>query len=252
MSKPDYKLKSKIIREYKNLDLYNKCKKVLYRSFYVGNVTQQEFDNAGQTLKSLEKSNPTEYKEYSKILNSKHKRVSRLRARIFDMIYKSDCLFLTFTFTDIAFARTCADFRRIAVRRYLNSFGVPYVANIDFGKDNGREHYHAVVQIGRVDYSKWKYGAINGIKIRNDIIYDDDGVITSESVEKIALYVAKLTNHAIKETTRRSVIMYSRGKTSAQQQAKEKKAVYMYKLFTDDSPCLELKEQVSIDDELFG
>lgn len=252
MSKPDYKLKSKIIREYKNLDLYNKCKKVLYKSFYVGNVTQEEFDNAGHTLKMLEDSNPTEYKEYFRILDAKHKRVSRLRARIFDMIYKNDCLFLTFTFMDKSFARTCADFRRIAVRRYLNALGVPYVANIDFGEKKGREHYHAVVQIGRVDYSKWKYGNLNGLKIRNDIKYDDDGVITSESVEKIARYVAKLTNHAIKETTRRSVIMYSRGKTSAQQQAKEKKAVDMYKLFTDDSPCLELKEQISIDDELFS
>lgn len=252
MSKPDYKLKSKIIREYKNLDLYNKCKKVLYKSFYVGNVTQEEFDNAGHTLKMLEDSNPTEYKEYFRILDAKHKRVSRLRARIFDMIYKNDSLFLTFTFTDKTLNKTCADTRRQAVRRFLNALNVPYVANIDFGKKNEREHYHAVVQIGRVDYSKWKYGAINGIKIRNDIKYDDDGVITSESVEKIARYVAKLTNHAIKETTRRSVIMYSRGKTSAQQQAKEKKAVNIYKLFTDDSPCLELKEQISIDDELFG
>ncbi len=249
MIKPDYKLKSKIIREYKNLDLYNKCKKVLYKSFYVGNVTQEELDNAVEALNFLEKLNPIEYKEYSRILNAKHKRVSRLRARIFDMIYKSDCLFLTFTFTDDAFARTCADFRRIAVRRFLNSLGVPYVANIDFGMKNGREHYHSVVQIGRVDYSKWKYGAINGIKIRNDLKYDDDGIVSSESVEKIARYVAKLTNHAIKETTRRSVIMYSRGKTSAQQQANEKKAVDMYKFFTDDSPCLQLKEQILLDDQ---
>lgn len=252
MSKPDYKLKSKIIREYKNLDLYNRCKKVLYKFFYVGNVTQEEFDNAGQTLKFLEESNPTEYKEYFRILDSKHKRISRLRARIFDMIHKSDCLFLTFTFTDNTFNKTCSDTRRQAVRRYLNALGVPYVANIDFGKKNGREHYHAVVQIGKVDYSKWKYGAINGIKIRNDMKYDDDGVITSESVEKIARYVAKLTNHAIKETTRRSVIIFSRVKTSAQQQANEMHALNMYKLFPDDSPCFELKEQISIDDELFG
>ena len=168
------------------------------------------------------------------------------------MIYKNDCLFLTFTFRDKTLNNTSAYTRRRYVKYFLNALNVPYVANIDFGKKNEREHYHAVVQIGRVDYSKWKYGAINGIKIRNDIKYDDDGVITSESVEKIARYVAKLTNHAIKETTRRSVIMYSRGKTSAQQQAKEKKSVDMYKLFLDDSPCLELKEQISIDDELFS
>lgn len=124
MSKPDYKLKSKIIREYKNLDLYNKCKKVLYKSFYVGNVTQEEFDNAGHTLKMLEDSNPTEYKEYFRILDAKHKRVSRLRARIFDMIYKNDCLFLTFTFRDKTMNNTSAYTRRRYVKYFLNALPI--------------------------------------------------------------------------------------------------------------------------------
>lgn len=252
MSKPDYKLKSKILKEYKNFDLYNKCQKILYKYSYGKTVTYEEFVQAGQTLCMLEKNNSREYKEYSRISHAKSTRITRLKSRIFDMIYKNDCLFLTLTFTDNSLERTSADFRRIAVRRFLNSLNVPYVANIDFGNKNHREHYHAVVETGRIDYSKWKYGAINGLKIRNDIKYDDDGVISSESVEKISRYVAKLTNHAIKESTRRSVIMYSRGKTSVQQQVNEKNAVDMYKLFTDDSPCLELKEQISIDDELFS
>lgn len=236
--KPDYKLKSKILAEYKKLDLYNKCKKVVYKSFYVGNVTQQELDNSLNTLTMLENTNPVEFKEYRRISDAKHARVRRIKKRIFDMIYKNDCLFLTLTFTNDALERTSSPFRRIAVRRFLNYFNVPYVANIDFGKKNGREHYHAVIQIGEIDYHLWTYGAIKGLRVRNDLKYDEDGVITSESVEKISRYVAKLTNHAIKETTRRSVIMYSRGKYGSRQQ-KENNLV----LFTSELPLHELNVQ---------
>lgn len=245
MSKPDYNLKSKIIKEYKNLDLYNRCQKILYKYAYGKTVTYEEFVQAGQTLHMLEDNNPRVYKEYSRISHSKCVRVIRLKNRIFDMIYKNDCLFLTLTFTDKSLERTSADFRRIAVRRFLNSLNVPYVANIDFGKKNGREHYHAVVETGRIDYSKWKYGAINGLKIRNDIRYDVDGVITSESVEKISRYVAKLTNHAIKETTKRSVIIYSRNKFSIKREESELNAIKA-NIFTDGSPVLDLYKQEEI------
>lgn len=245
MSKPDYELKSKILKEYKNLDLYNKCQKVLYKYSYGQTVTYEEFEQAGLTLRMLEKNSPREYKEYSRISNAKCKRVLKLKKRIFDMIYKNDCLFLTLTFNNYSMEHNSADSRRQAVRRFLNSLNVPYVANIDFGAKNEREHYHAVVEIGRIDYKKWKYGAINGLKIRNDIKYDEDGVITSESVEKISRYVAKLTNHAIKETTKRSVIIYSRNKTSKRREQSELNAINRAVL-CNDSPALDLYKQEEI------
>lgn len=243
--KPDYKLKSKILTEYKKLDLYNKCKKIVYKSFYVGNVTKQELDNSLTTLTMLEKTNPVEFKEYRRISDAKRARVRRLKKRIFEMIYKNDCLFLTLTFTDKTFENTSVAFRRIAVRRFLNSFNVPYVANIDFGKKNGREHYHAVIQICEIDYHLWTYGAIKGLRVRNDLKYDADGVITSESVERISRYVAKLTNHAIKETTKRSVLLYSRNKFSEKREKSELNAIKR-NIFTDDSPLLDLYKQEEI------
>lgn len=51
---------------------------------------------------------------------------------------------------------------------------------------------------------------MNGLHIRNDIKVNEDGLITSETLEKLARYVAKLTNHAIKETTKRNAAIYSR------------------------------------------
>lgn len=245
MSKPDYELKSKILKEYKNLDLYNKCQKVLYKFSYGQTVTYEEFEQAGLTLRMLEKNNPREYKEYSRISHAKSQRVRKLKKRIFDMIYKNECLFLTLTFDNYSMEHNSADSRRQAVRRFLNSLGVPYVANIDFGKKNHREHYHAVVETGRIDYHLWKYGAINGLKIRNDIKYDDDGVITSESVEKISRYVAKLTNHAIKETTKRSAIIYSRSKISKKREQSELNAIKR-NIFNTDSPVLDLYKQEEI------
>ena len=115
------------------------------------------------------------------------------------MLKNGECLFLTLTFTDEILGKTTEDTRRQAVRRYLKSFGVPYVANIDYGKKNGREHYHGVIQIPRIDYSAYTYGAINGERIRS-----------VEDYTKLSKYVAKLTNHAIKQTNKRQVIIYSK------------------------------------------
>lgn len=95
---------------------------------------------------------------------------------------------------------------------YLTALNVPYVANIDFGKKNGREHYHAVVASGKVNYKLWDYGALNGEVIRNNVKVDEDGSISIESAQKIARYIAKLTNHAIKQTVRRNVAIYCRKK----------------------------------------
>ena len=115
------------------------------------------------------------------------------------MLESGPCLFLTLTFTDEVLRKTTENTRRQTIRRYLKSFGFPYVANIDYGKKNGREHYHAVIQTDHVDYSAYTYGAINGEKIHS-----------AEDYVKLSKYVAKLTNHAIKQTNKRQVIIYSK------------------------------------------
>ena len=138
------------------------------------------------------------YCEAKKINHASYQRANRLKQRISKIIQK-DSLFLTFTFTDEVLQRTSPDTRKQYVRRFLNSFNVPYVANIDFGSKNGREHYHAILQMSKIKLTEWKYGALNGKSIRN----------TNDDV-KLAKYISKLTNHAIKETTKRQAIIYSR------------------------------------------
>lgn len=143
--------------------------------------------------------NPTEWHEAEKINNAFYSRVRRLKKKIAKMLENGNCIFLTFTFTDEVLANTTADTRRQKVRRFLSQYNFEYVANIDFGAKNGREHYHALIQTDKVDYNSYDYGALNGEKVRS----------TNDFV-KLAKYISKLTNHAIKDTSKGSRIIYNR------------------------------------------
>lgn len=144
--------------------------------------------------------------ECDKILDSLKKRKQRLKKRLDLMLNNYDTnTFITLTFNDTCLHHTSPEERRLRVRRFLKYFGC-YVGNIDFGKENHREHYHAVVS-GKVTtelrevYYKLFYGS--NINFQN--------ITTSKkSAEKLAKYVAKLTNHALKETTKREALLYSR------------------------------------------
>lgn len=141
-----------------------------------------------------------ELKECSRINHANFERVKRLKDRVSNILSTGCASFVTLTFTNQVFNDTNELTRRKYVSRWLRSFGVPYVANIDYGKNTNREHYHAV--IGCLIPSKsWCYGFsdIELIKTNND----NDIICLSK-------YVSKLTNHAIKETTKRCALLYSR------------------------------------------
>lgn len=138
--------------------------------------------------------------EANKIVNADYHRREILAKRILEILACGDSLFLTLTFTDETLANTSPETRRRYVTRFLKEQCDLYVANIDFGKNKGREHYHAVVASGHIDLTPWhKLGAIKAQHIRDN-----------SNPKKLASYVAKLTNHAIKETCKRSAIIYSR------------------------------------------
>lgn len=144
------------------------------------------------------------WKEAEKINYATYKRVKRLSDKITDMLKSGNCLFLTLTFTNEVLASTSADTRKQYIRKFLKSLNTTYIANIDFGKENHREHYHAIVLIDKITSEQRKRynelcGSLNFKKVRK----------TSEP-KSLAKYVSKLTNHAIKETTKRNAIIYSR------------------------------------------
>lgn len=143
--------------------------------------------------------------EARRINDARYHRTSRLRSRISSIISCSSSdscsYFLTLTFTNKVLDSTSKKTRREYVTRYLKSISLlsQYVANIDFGSKNGREHYHAVVSSDFIDNTSWKYGAMK---------YEIINSSSDKDSELLSKYISKLTNHAIKETTKRSSLIY--------------------------------------------
>lgn len=140
------------------------------------------------------------FKEAKKINHASYEKRNRLEKRIANWLSNYTCIFVTLTFKPDILESTSKETRRKYVTRALKQMSDKYIANIDFGKKNEREHYHAIVVSDNVDHKIWKdYGIINFEKIKQ----------TSDSV-KLAKYVVKLTNHAMKETVQQNRVIYSK------------------------------------------
>lgn len=135
--------------------------------------------------------------------HNRYKRVQRLKMKVSNLVLSGSAIFLTLTFTDDVLKSTSVETRRRYVSRFLKAQCETYVANIDFGARNGREHYHAIVKAhnNTIDLKTWSYGALNALRI-----YPSEKDLT-----KTTKYITKLTSHAIKETTGHAYrIIYSR------------------------------------------
>lgn len=210
----DYEYKSQILNTKQDLlKLEKQVQRTLFlNEDYINNKT-------GEVIMSLDDAkfydmtncNNSDWIECHKINHASYNRTNRLRRRINEYLSLGNCLFLTLTFNEETMNNTNSETRKKYVKNYLKSQSNYYVANIDFGKQNGREHYHAVIVIpdhkDKIDYSPWnkKCGHIDGERVRYDPNNEDDS-----SCVKLAKYVSKLTNHAIKNTTKRSAIIYSK------------------------------------------
>lgn len=130
-------------------------------------------------------------------------RKKRLAKRIRDAVLWDDALFVTLNFKPSTLDGTSPETRRRYVTRYLKSYCRFYVANIDYGTLNGREHYHAVVvPWKKMDFKPWhQYGGIKVEHIRS----------TEKDVAKVAKYCSKVTNHAFKASAgKMPKMIYSR------------------------------------------
>lgn len=212
MAVVDYNYKAYVLKEHKDLlDKYKKAslweysKHLFYEQGIVNYTLKRGCECDLNTLTCLchEQGLTKEFKECIKISRANNVRSSRLRSRIEDMLLNGACVFITLTFNDETLLGTSPLERRKMVTRYLKQYNAKYVANIDFGGKNGREHYHAVLNVDTVAFDKWrKHGAIKVLRVRNNDI--------ETNKTRLAKYVAKLSNHAIKETARRSSLIYSR------------------------------------------
>ena len=199
--KPNYELKAEVLK----LGLDVTEREVSKAMFFSNNpqynvMTPINWSTAAEIFNYYHCNFPDLWKEAQRLNHSRYQRIRRLKNFIFGLILNYKCVFLTFKFSNEALISTSEQTRKTYVTRFLKSYNAPFVANKDFGDLHGREHYHAVLGVNKVDFSSWKLGNLDAERVRD----------TKNSSEKLAKYVAKLTNHAIKETAKRSSLIYSR------------------------------------------
>lgn len=211
MKKPNYELKAQVISNglvdiQKKVSLtFFKCNQEVNALNETGEIIEAWKPMTSETAEYYSlyyKTNyPEEWKEAERVNNASYHRTKRLKTKIENMISSGSCIFLTLTFTNDVLDSTSELTRKRYVARFLKSVATFYIANIDYGKKKQREHYHAIVNCDMVNHELWKYGNIDFERVR---------VEQEDSPVKIAKYINKLTNHAIKETTQQSRIIYSR------------------------------------------
>lgn len=129
--------------------------------------------------------------------------------------------FVTLTFSDGYLydgdgrQRNTSETRRQMIRRFLKQSCSVYVANKDFGEENNREHYHAICA-GFYDPSILILSHDNN-GAHTSLAGYDAGFANWERVgkdssdaRKIAKYISKLQNHAVKETASKERMIFSR------------------------------------------
>lgn len=198
----DYELKAKVIsngltKKISALDKKNylNCKEgIIY-----------DYDLEESFINLLLEFGGKQIKEARKVNHSYYQRAKRLRDRISSYLVKGQCIFATFTFTDDVLQKTNVKTRRKYISRFCKSVSDYYVANIDYGVDDNythREHYHALLLTPFIS-DKWDYG----------FTWFEKVAPTCDSDILLSKYISKLTNHAIKDSTRRNTYIYSRNIT---------------------------------------
>lgn len=151
---------------------------------------KDRINNGQEITKAIHNIKECDKKSYYNML----KRVQK----ILDIQY---VYFITFTINDSNYNLSMDTYRR-KIKEALAPAST-WVANEDYGKTNGRLHFHALVGFGfQLDYNTitdiYKYGAVNFKPIH------------TKNAEAIRNYMLKLTLHATKETA--NSIFYSRQK----------------------------------------
>ena len=238
---PNYAIKSIILDQYSiDLEIVRKYKRAEYLqekfesqkslrdlpSSYLSNIefmSDEDIEFMRQYIAEGEKvkdKNVYLFNECYKMVNADTQRKKRLRQRVERIMGKGSTYFLTLTFNDDTLSKTDAKTRRTYVSRFLKSISDYYVGNVDFGKLKGREHYHAVIHSDVLDDIQYIYTKNYGWICSECEQFKEWSKLGFYSIkscgkdekdkQKLAWYVSKLTNHAVKETTKRNALIYSR------------------------------------------
>lgn len=172
---------------------------------YIGTIDQSEFRLYQERFEGLD---DDVKKACRQLYDATRKRVQRLRAKIERWLDRGYVYFLTLTFTDSVLERTTESTRRQMVHRYLSKWDLVYCANLDFGSQNGREHYHAIICSQMPLGTEYEYHGKHRV-LKTDLLQEWSqkhgyssckGPISLDASTPLAKYVSKLSNHAFKPT----------------------------------------------------
>ena len=162
------------------------------------NYSYQELEN--ETTNFIELYGYATYKIANNLNRASYQRTTRLKNRIREAVASGSAYFITITFNNDTLSKTNEKTRRKYISRWLKTLSPFYVANIDYGKTTSREHYHAIITSDCLPPKTWEYGFIDILKVAT----------TENDTKRVSKYISKLTNHAIKNTTKSKRIIYSR------------------------------------------
>ena len=145
------------------------------------------------------------------INKSRYDKAKRCKDRVEDSVSCGNAYFITLTFTDEILSKTNEKTRRRYVSRAFKAIGYRYVANVDYGEENQREHYHGIIEPLPFGYNSWTNGKRHYENVPDFEEWTEKyGFVTIEKIgssekdlKKVSKYTAKLSAHALKKTTLR-------------------------------------------------
>ena len=194
-----------LIKAAKVVNKYNNYK---FKGYEISNYLGVAYKNA-ISIFDLYGNDVNLINECLKIAYNQKERYKRTRDKLQIMMSsieqkKSGYLyFVTLTFNEDVLEHTKTLTRRKYVTRYLNQYSIAYIANIDFGLKNQREHYHAVILTEyQLDYEKMALEWQKILKQNEYIQISFENIaINDNSLKAIPKYLNKLTNHSYKDGT---------------------------------------------------
>ena len=145
-------------------------------------------------------------KKLESLLCSRYNKIGRIKKHFVYMYHrKKNLYFLTFTFNE-KYINKCDRTKKDLIKNCLYEFDALglYILNVDYGSQTERQHFHCIFGTNKdIDLKKYldKYYPCFSYteKIRTD----------ENSLKKLPKYIDKLSNHAIKKSTRASRIVFN-------------------------------------------
>lgn len=134
-----------------NLKVHSLVQRLRYKYRDIDACEFLKFHQVGKVINRLDFIYPDYFEVYDSIdkqYDSICLKKKRIRRHFREMLYRYGHLYLvSLTFRDDVFSSTNAVSRLKYVQRWCKSYCLDYYGCIDFGKKNGREHYHVICAI---------------------------------------------------------------------------------------------------------